>query len=97
MWRYKAVQQRLTRLSPCSYSSNGAQINRPEDAEIAQSILENLTPWPEAWEEGRHSSEYFTEEALHEILEPFQRRVKEYAVSDCDSDRRHDFGIDGMI
>ncbi|EPS26759.1 hypothetical protein PDE_01698 [Penicillium oxalicum 114-2] len=64
-----------------SYSSNGAQINRPEDAEIAQSILENLTPWPEAWEEGRHSSEYFTEEALHEILEPFQRRVKEYAVS----------------
>lgn len=65
-----------------SYSSNGAQINRPEDGEIAQSILENLEPWPNAWEESQRSREYFDEEGLQEILVPFQRRVKEYAVSD---------------
>ncbi|KAJ5377640.1 Phosphoribomutase [Penicillium cataractarum] len=63
------------------YSGNGAQINRPEDGEIARSILENLEPWPNAWEEGRRSGEYFDEEALQEILVPFQRRVKEYATS----------------
>ncbi|KAJ5153079.1 Phosphoribomutase, partial [Penicillium canariense] len=63
------------------YSSNGAQINRPEDGEIAQSILENLEPWPNAWEEGRQPGEYFDEEALQQILVPFQRQVKEYAIS----------------
>ncbi|KAF7716990.1 Uncharacterized protein PECH_003199 [Penicillium ucsense] len=63
------------------YSSNGAQINRPEDAEIAQSILKHLEPWPRAWEGDRCSGEYFDKEALHEILAPFQSRVKQYAIS----------------
>lgn len=31
------------------YSSNGAQINSPIDLQIANSIQQNLEPWPTAW------------------------------------------------
>lgn len=33
------------------YGANGAQINNPVDEHIAKSILENLEPWEEAWDE----------------------------------------------
>lgn len=33
------------------YGSTGAQINQPVDEYIAKSILENLEPWPGAWDE----------------------------------------------
>ena len=62
------------------YSSNGAQINRPEDGDIAQSIRENLEPWPSAWQE-LQASEYLHDTAYQQLLSPYTSRVKEYAVS----------------
>ncbi|KAJ5692446.1 Phosphoribomutase [Penicillium macrosclerotiorum] len=63
------------------YSSNGAQINRPEDGEIAQSILENLEPWLNAWAESQQPGDLFDDNALVKVLRPYQRQVKEYAMS----------------
>jgi predicted metal-dependent peptidase len=62
------------------YSSNGAQINRPEDGEIAQSILENLEPWPTAWEDQR-PSQYLHDNSYRELLPHYVKQVEEYAVS----------------
>lgn len=63
-----------------SYSSNGVQINRPEDGEIAQSILENLDPWPNAWND-MQPSEYLHADAYERIIGPYKQQVKDFAVS----------------
>lgn len=62
-----------------SYSSNGAQINRPEDGEIAQSILENLEPWPTAWAE-LQPSEYLRADSYQNLLPHYGKRVEEFTV-----------------
>ncbi|KAJ5918119.1 hypothetical protein N7454_010494 [Penicillium verhagenii] len=62
------------------YSSNGAQINRPEDGEIAQSILENLEPWSAAWNE-LQPGEYLHGDAYEALILPYRAQVKEYATS----------------
>ncbi|CAG8274279.1 unnamed protein product [Penicillium salamii] len=59
------------------YSSNGAQINRPEDGEIAQSILENLEPWPTAWAE-LQPGEYLRADSYQELLPHYGKRVEEF-------------------
>ena len=64
-----------------SYSSNGAQINRPEDGQIAQSIRENLKPWTAAWKE-LQQSEYLHGYAYQKLILPYRTQVKEYAVSE---------------
>lgn len=64
-----------------SYSSNGVQINRPEDGEIAQSILENLEPWSNAWND-LQPSEYLHADAYEKIIVPYKQQVKEFAVSE---------------
>ena len=63
-----------------SYSSNGAQINRPEDREIAKSILENLEPWATAWNE-LQPSQYLRDGAYQELLSTYKATVRKYAVS----------------
>ena len=65
---------------PSSYSSNGAQINRPEDSEIAQSIRENLEPWPTAWNE-LQPSQYLHADAYEKVIVPYRHQVKGFAVS----------------
>ncbi|KAJ5396754.1 Phosphoglucomutase [Penicillium cosmopolitanum] len=85
------------------YSSNGAQINRPEDGEIAQSILENLEPWPTAWEDQR-PSEYLHDKSYRELLPHYVKRVEQYArstVSDWKSPRPFVYtplhGVGGLV
>lgn len=72
-----------------SYSSNGAQINRPEDGEIAQSILENLEPWPTAWA-ALQPSEYLRADSYQKLLPHYSSQVAKYMV------RRGTF-LDGQI
>lgn len=62
-----------------SYSSNGAQINRPEDGEIAQSILENLEPWPTAWAE-LEPGEYLHADSYQELLPHYRKKVEDFTV-----------------
>ncbi|KAJ5572909.1 hypothetical protein N7450_009893, partial [Penicillium hetheringtonii] len=62
------------------YSSNGAQINRPEDGDIAQSILENLEPWPMAWEE-QQPSQFLHDDSYRKILPHYVKQVESYARS----------------
>ncbi|KAJ5639437.1 uncharacterized protein N7484_007299 [Penicillium longicatenatum] len=62
------------------YSSNGAQINRPEDGEIAQSIRDSLDPWPGAWNE-LQPGEYLHADAYEKIIPFYRAQVKEYALS----------------
>lgn len=66
--------------SHASYSSNGAQINRPEDGEIAQSIQENLEPWPTAWEV-LQPGELLHAKAYQDLLPHYMSQVGTYAVS----------------
>lgn len=63
-----------------SYSSNGAQINRPEDGEIAQSIRENLEPWPTAWRD-LQPCEYLHADSYQKLLPHYIGQVGTYAVS----------------
>lgn len=63
-----------------SYSCNGAQINRPEDEGIAQSIRENLEPWQSAWEE-LQSSDILHTDAYENLIQSYESQVKSYAVS----------------
>lgn len=65
----------------CSYSSNSAQINRPEDGEIAQSIRDNLAPWPTAWQE-LQPGEYVHGDSYQKLLPHYIEQVGKYAVSD---------------
>jgi phosphoglucomutase len=51
------------------------------DMEIAQSIVDNLTPWPDAWED-THSAEYLHTDAYQRVLPPYKEGVWQYAVSD---------------
>lgn len=62
------------------YSSNGAQINRPEDGEIAQSIRDNLEPWPAAWKE-LQPGEYLHADSYQKLLPHYVSQVETYAVS----------------
>ncbi|KAJ5780599.1 hypothetical protein N7457_005759 [Penicillium paradoxum] len=62
------------------YSSNGAQINRPEDGEIAQSIQENLEPWPTAWAE-LQPSEYLRADSYQKLLPHYSNQVATYMKS----------------
>ncbi|KAJ5797781.1 uncharacterized protein N7503_007077 [Penicillium pulvis] len=62
------------------YSSNGAQINRPEDGEIAQSIRDSLEPWPGAWDE-LQPGKYLHADAYENIILSYRARVKEHALS----------------
>ncbi|KAJ5124350.1 Alpha-D-phosphohexomutase alpha/beta/alpha domain I [Penicillium bovifimosum] len=62
------------------YSSLGAQINRPEDGEIAQSIQENLEPWPTAWAE-LQPSEYLHADAYQKLLPHYSRQVADFMKS----------------
>lgn len=64
-----------------SYSSNGAQINRPEDGEIAQSIRENLEPWPTAWK-SLQPSNLLHADSYQKLLPHYISQVGKYAVSD---------------
>jgi phosphoglucomutase len=62
-----------------SYSSNGAQINRPEDGEIAQSIQENLEPWPTAWTE-LQPGEFLRADSYQKLLPHYSSQVAKYTV-----------------
>lgn len=64
-----------------SYSGNGAQINRPEDGEIAQSIRENLEPWTTAWQD-LQPGEYLHADSYQKLLPRYIEQVESYAVSD---------------
>jgi phosphoglucomutase len=61
------------------YSSNGAQINRPEDGEIAQSIKDNLEPWPTAWEP-LQPGEYLRSDSYQQLLPHYMDRVGKFMV-----------------
>ncbi|KAJ5271016.1 hypothetical protein N7505_006774 [Penicillium chrysogenum] len=63
-----------------SYSSNGAQINRPEDGEIAQSIQENLEPWPTAWTE-LQPGEFLRADSYQKLLPHYSSQVAKYTKS----------------
>ncbi|KAJ5198019.1 uncharacterized protein N7498_007136, partial [Penicillium cinerascens] len=62
------------------YSSNGAQINRPEDGEIAQSIRENLEPWPTAWK-SLQPSNLLRADSYQKLLPHYISQVGKYANS----------------
>ncbi|KAE8356580.1 phosphoglucomutase [Aspergillus coremiiformis] len=62
------------------YFKNGAQINTPVDVEIAQSIEENLAPWPSAWKD-LQPGEYLHADAYQSILPLYTKAVWEYATS----------------
>ncbi|KAJ6087460.1 hypothetical protein N7467_006374 [Penicillium canescens] len=62
------------------YSSNGAQINRPEDGEIAQSIKDNLEPWPTAWEP-LQPGEYLRSDSYQQLLPHYMDRVGKFMKS----------------
>ncbi|KAA8647207.1 phosphoribomutase PRM15 [Aspergillus tanneri] len=62
------------------YFKNGAQINTPMDVEIAQSIVENLVPWPEAWK-CQKAGEYLHTQAYQDILPQYTKTVWQYAKS----------------
>ncbi|CAG8020124.1 unnamed protein product [Penicillium olsonii] len=86
-----------------NYSSNGAQINRPEDGEIAQSILENLEPWPTAWAE-LQPGEYLRADSYQELLPHYVKRVEEFTkttVSDWQPPRPFVYtplhGVGGLV
>ncbi|KAJ5334613.1 hypothetical protein N7452_007016 [Penicillium brevicompactum] len=85
------------------YSSNGAQINRPEDGEIAQSILENLQPWPTAWAE-LQPGEYLHADSYQELLPHYRKKVEEFTkttVSDWQPPRPFVYtplhGVGGLV
>ncbi|GAB1200161.1 hypothetical protein APSETT444_009528 [Aspergillus pseudonomiae] len=61
-------------------SHNGAQINTPVDVEIAQSIEENLAPWPGAWKD-LQACEYLHADAYKTILPHYTKTVWDYANS----------------
>lgn len=49
------------------------------DVEIAQSIEDNLVPWPDAWKDTQ-ASEYFRADAYQRILPRYKETVWKYAV-----------------
>lgn len=53
------------------YWENGAQIIPPHDSGIAQSIEENLEPWPQAWDDSLI-------EGSSLLKDPFQSINKDY-------------------
>ena len=61
------------------YFKNGAQINTPIDAEIAQSIEENLAPWPGAWNEPQ-PGQYLHADTYQRILPQYMQSVADFAV-----------------
>ncbi|TQB73287.1 Phosphoglucomutase-3 [Monascus purpureus] len=62
------------------YFKNGAQINTPMDMEIAQSIEENLVPWPGAWNEPE-PGEYLHVDVYQKILPQYMDSVTRFAKS----------------
>ncbi|GKZ87066.1 hypothetical protein CBS63078_1925 [Aspergillus niger] len=61
------------------YFKNGAQINTPMDVEIARSIEENLTPWPNAWKD-LQPGEYLRPKAYDNLLPHYNTAVWQYAT-----------------
>ncbi|PYH97041.1 phosphoglucomutase [Aspergillus ellipticus CBS 707.79] len=61
------------------YFKNGAQINSPMDAEISQSIEENVVPWPDAWKDPQ-PGEYLRANAYDNLLLHYNTAVWQYAV-----------------
>lgn len=49
------------------------------DAEIAQSIEDNLVPWPDAWKDTQ-AGEYFRTDAYQRVLPLYKEKVWQYAV-----------------
>ncbi|KAJ5816518.1 Alpha-D-phosphohexomutase alpha/beta/alpha domain I, partial [Penicillium robsamsonii] len=72
-----SISGRLLTKSSCSYSSNGAQINRPEDGQIAQLIQENLEPWPTAWSE-LSPGEFLRADSYQKLLPHYSSQVAEF-------------------
>ncbi|KAL4895547.1 phosphoglucomutase [Aspergillus ambiguus] len=62
------------------YFKNGAQINTPMDVEIAQSIEENLAPWPNAWKD-LQPGDYLHADAYQNVLPHYTDAVWKYAAS----------------
>lgn len=62
------------------YFQNGAQINAPIDTEIAQSIEENLAPWPGAWNE-LELGEYLDLDAYDRVLPEYITAVENFSKS----------------
>jgi phosphoglucomutase len=62
-----------------SYFKNGAQINSPVDREIAQSIEENLVPWPKAWDDFG-LEQYMERNAYHSAIVPYIAAIHRYTV-----------------
>ncbi|KAF9891745.1 Phosphoglucomutase-3 [Aspergillus nanangensis] len=62
------------------YFKNGAQINTPMDVEIAQSIEENLAPWPGAWKD-LQPSKSLHEDAYQKVLPQYIKAVWDYTES----------------
>ncbi|KAJ5111222.1 hypothetical protein N7532_001757, partial [Penicillium argentinense] len=62
------------------YSNNGAQINRPEDAEISQSICENLEPWSSAWKD-LETSDLLHDKSYQDLFPHYVSRVVEFTKS----------------
>ncbi|EAU33465.1 conserved hypothetical protein [Aspergillus terreus NIH2624] len=62
------------------YFKNGAQINTPMDVEIAQSIEENLAPWPNAWKD-LHEGEYLHMDAYQDVRPRYTEAVWAYTKS----------------
>ncbi|KAJ5668196.1 uncharacterized protein N7477_006766, partial [Penicillium maclennaniae] len=62
------------------YSTNGAQINRPEDGEIARSIRENLEPWPTAWKD-LQPGDLLHADSYQKLLPHYISSVAAYAKS----------------
>lgn len=71
-------------LMTSSYLSHGTQLKSPEDAEISQSIKENLEPWPEAWRpvkpELADSNPLFVNTAYHTSIGKWVEEIRKFAV-----------------
>ncbi|KAL1872492.1 hypothetical protein Plec18167_006610 [Paecilomyces lecythidis] len=63
------------------YFHNGAQINSPIDVEIAQSIEENLAPWPTAWNELNPHVEGIKYDTYQDVLQKYINSITQYALS----------------
>ena len=59
---------------------NGAQIITPHDKNIQKSILDNLTPWENAWQECSVASDPLVSDPLDEINEHYFKVLSQACV-----------------
>ena len=69
-----------TVLMLCSYFEKGAQILTPMDNDIAQSIEENLIPWPGAWN-ALQWGEYVRPQAYQSVVQDYFDGITRLCVS----------------